>query len=179
MALPRLQRRQTLPPPVPRALLERIPSLRPAQRLERPPARVRGHLVRVHHGGGGRGRCWEFVLKQPPGPQALLATVLRTTVHPKLNVTCAPVEPPAQPELEREFPALSSRRRQACWAPVPLQNRPAARAAGAQAARRALPASFCGAASARASIYACKAFNTEERAGSIGRTAHEPRATAE
>jgi len=37
---------------------------------------------------------------------------------------------------------------------------------------------FCGAASARASICACKAFNTDARAGSIRQTAEEPAMTA-
>ncbi len=173
-----LQRWQTLLPPAPRAQLEWIPSLRRGQRLERPPARVRVHPVRVHRGGDGRGRCWEFVLKQPPGRQALLTRALRKTVHPQSNAICAPVEHPAQPLTQRHPQMVSSRHQDAFRAFVPHQNRRAARAE-AQAGRRALPASFCGAASARASIYACKAFNTEERAGSIGGTAGEPRATAE
>ena len=44
--------------------------------------------------------------------------------------------------------------------------------------RRALRASFCGAASAHASIYACKAFNTEETAESIRPQSSEPRVPA-
>src|SRR5258707_6608210 len=48
---------------------------------------------------------------------------------------------------------------------VPLRNMPVAKAEG-PAGRRVPRASFCRAVSARASIYACKAFNTEERAGS-------------
>src|ERR1700678_971721 len=63
-------------------------------------------------------------------------------------------------------------------APVaPHQNR---RVAGVeeQAGRKPLRASFSGASSGRASIYACKAFNTDTRAGSIGDTFSEPSPTA-
>jgi hypothetical protein len=48
---------------------------------------------------------------------------------------------------------------------VPHRNMPAARA-GEPVGQRSLRASSCAPASDRASIYACKAFNTEERAGS-------------
>ena len=49
---------------------------------------------------------------------------------------------------------------------APHRNMPAARAQE-PAGRRVLQAFFCDAVSARASICACKAFNTEERVGSI------------
>jgi hypothetical protein len=47
-----------------------------------------------------------------------------------------------------------------------LQNKPAVEEEE-QVDRMSLRESFCGAAGDRASIYACKAFNTEESAGSI------------
>jgi hypothetical protein len=54
-----------------------------------------------------------------------------------------------------------------------LQNKPAVEEEE-QVDRMSLRVSFCGAAGGRASIYACKAFNTEESAGSIREPAEEP-----
>jgi hypothetical protein len=54
-----------------------------------------------------------------------------------------------------------------------LQNKPAVEEEE-QVDRMSLRGSFCGAAGGRASIYACKAFNTEESAGSIREPAEEP-----
>ena len=79
-------------------------------------------------------------------------------------------------EAERKLPIprFPSRPRPAL---VLLRNKQAAREAE-QVYRRVWRVSFCDAASGRASIYACKAFNTEESAGSIGGPTGEPSATA-
>jgi len=89
-------------------------------------------------------------------------------------------EPHSQPrEAERKLPPHYARhyflhylghypRRQwGCWARHLRQNMRAVREERL-ADRWGLRGSFCDAASGRASIYACKAFNTEERVGSIG-----------
>ena len=75
------------------------------------------------------------------------------------------IEVPARAGAEPNFP-IRSRSRTPRRAPVPRQNR---LAAGEEewVGRMGLPVFSCGAASAHASICACKAFNTEERAGSI------------
>ncbi|MFZ2083780.1 MAG: PPOX class F420-dependent oxidoreductase [Candidatus Sulfotelmatobacter sp.] len=87
------------------------------------------------------------------------------------------IEVPARAGAEPNFP-IRSRSRTPRRAPVPRQNR---LVAGEEewVGRMGLPVFSCGAASAHASICACKAFNTEERAGSIHEGSDEPRRTAE
>jgi hypothetical protein len=167
LALRPLQNPKTLLRPAPGVQRERIPSRQQEQKLERPPARGHGHLVRVHRGDGVRGPS--IPLEQRAELRALPRVVLQTAVPQRSTALCELVGPPAQAEVERRFPLQPFRHREPCWTAAPHRNKPAARAE-ARADRRALPASFCGAASAHASIYACKAFNTEERVDSIGQT---------
>ena len=70
-------------------------------------------------------------------------------------------------EAEARLPIHRSWHRKLLRAAAPGQNKPVARGEE-RAGRMALRAFFCDAVSARASICACKAFNTEERVGSIG-----------
>ncbi len=70
-------------------------------------------------------------------------------------------------EAEARLPIRCFRHRKLLRAAAPHQNKPVAKVEE-RAGRTALRAFFCDAVSARASICACKAFNTEESAGSIG-----------
>ena len=71
---------------------------------------------------------------------------------------------------DAKFPTRSQIRRSgASW----RQNKPAVKEEE-RVDRMSLRESFCDAAGGRASIYACKAFNTEESAGSIREPAEEP-----
>ena len=172
LALLPLQRPKTLRSSVQRARPEQIPSQQRGQKLERLPARVHGRHVRAHPGGDVRGQLIRTQWGQAAG-LVVLPIVLLKSVPPRLNGHCVRGELPPQADVARRFPVQSFRHREPSWATAPHQNRPAAKA-GERVGRRTPPASFCGAAGARASIYACKAFNTEERAGSIGhlRTNH-------
>ncbi len=93
---------------------------------------------------------------------ALRKALLRSAYAPFENL-----ERRTRAEAAPIFPIPYAPNQELVRVPVPFQNMPAARAAEL-ADRRVLPASFCRAASGRASIYACKAFNTEARAGSNG-----------
>ena len=138
-------------------------SLQPEQRLGRPPARVRGPLVPAPRGGGVHGQpglhfsglAANFWLGRP-------GQILRTE-----RARFEWVEGPPRPE-----PALISllrlrraRNLSTIRALVLHRNMPAVKAEE-PVARKPLRVSFCAPANGRASIYACKAFNTEERAGS-------------
>ena len=143
--------------------------------LGRRPARVRGHLALVHLDDGGRGRLGRTLSRSVANSRvALRKALLRSAYAPFENL-----ERRTRAEAAPIFPIPYAPNQELVRVPVPLQNMPAARAAEL-ADRRVLPASFCRAASGRASIYACKAFNTEARAGSNGeaseRTTRDSRA---
>ena len=173
-----LQNPQTLLPAL-RAQLGWIPSPRQGQKLERRPVPGRGHLARDRRVDVGRAHRMRNraarAARPPPGLQLDGPQMDGDRMaDPPIPVVAgsrargAPVELPALAEVEVKLLPRCSLPRALCWAAAPRQNK---RAAGAEALaeQRARTASSCGAASARASIYACTAFNTEERAGSIGR----------
>jgi hypothetical protein len=95
---------------------------------------------------------------------------------PASKLESVPEQSPA-PKVLLIFRLQPERLRQRALTADLHRNTPAAKAEE-RVDRRVLRASFCDAASARASIYACKAFNTEERVGSICHTPDEPNATA-
>jgi hypothetical protein len=133
----------------------------PGQTPGRRPARVRGHLFRARRDDDVRGSLDWTPLERTGDSQVVLRRAL-------LRSACARsgrLESRTRAEMAPIFlipyaPGLARVR-----ALVPLRNMPVAKAEG-PAGRRVPRASFCRAVSARASIYACKAFNTEERAGS-------------
>jgi uncharacterized protein len=100
-------------------------------------------------------------------PTAVLPTVVLRKTSLRWNAPFGPVEARVLTDEELRFLLRRSQGPDPHRAPARHQNKPAAKAEE-QAGRWVLWGFFCGAASARASIYACKAFNTEERAGSIG-----------
>ena len=157
---------QTPPRPALPVRQEWIPSRRLGQKLERPPARVRGHPVRARRDDDGRGR----LIRNQPGKPAKSRVVFQPAalgaVLGERNASCELVEVPTQAGVELKVQIRCSRREEQ-GATAPHRNMRAA-TAEEQAGRRPLRASSCGASNVRASIYACKAFNTEERAGSIG-----------
>jgi hypothetical protein len=138
------------------------------QKLELRLARVldlRGHDLR------GGGDCVQPGLDRAQ-QAAWVPVELRMEVPGNWNGWCeqaglpAQVDLPAQAEAEQKFPMRCSRPRKPCRVPVPRRNTLAAEAEE-RVGRMGQRVSFCDAASGRASIYACKVFNTEERAGSI------------
>jgi hypothetical protein len=155
---PRLRILPLLHPP---AHLGCFLSLQLAQMLGRLPARVRAHLVPAPRGGGVPGQpglhfsglAANFWLGRP-------GQTLRTE-RARFEWVQAPLRPePAPISLLRRARNLST-----IQALVPHQNMPAVKAEE-PVGRKPLRVSFCAPANGRASIYACKAFNTEERAGS-------------
>ena len=112
-------------------------------------------------------------------PSAWVPFRLRTKVPGKLDWQPALIDHlaklglPAHQAAQRSYAMPYSQPPNPSLVPRWLQNKPAVEEEE-QVDRMSLRESFCGAAGGRASIYACKAFNTEESAGSIREPAEEP-----
>src|SRR5258708_38660475 len=127
---------------------------------EPPPARVRDRRVPGHRAGGDCGRPDQKLLVVTGSPIGFeMAPLWSAEARPE------PVGPQMREWLKLAFPIRCVLRRSRRRRPVQHRNRPVAKGVG-PACPTPLRASFCDAASGRASIYACKAFNTEARAGS-------------
>jgi len=176
------QRRLNHPLRFPKRPPEWSLSLRRGQRLERRLVRVRGHRVHDRRDDGGCGQVIRNCSGKSVEARVVLETAdldmsdpgtaaLRTSVLQKRTGLGgrAWLLPPAKPRLRSRALCRLSLVWRRCWllALVRRRNRLAAMAEEL-AYRRVLRASFCGASSARASICACRVFNTEESAGAIG-----------
>ena len=137
------------------------------QRLEPELARVldrRGHGLLDAAGCGLPLR--DGLQHAPRWPVSPRGVGLRKLVFRSWSAHFELVDLPSRTEVGPKLPLRFPRCREGSRRSDLRRNKPAAKVEDSLG-RPVPPASFCGAASARASICACKAFNTDERAGSI------------
>jgi len=163
-------------PLVRQGLSEQNLSPRQEQKLEPPPVRARGHLGPDRRAGGGYARTARKCPTLLADGAAVPPPVVFQMPARRRNARWARAAVPPESDAERNSP-LRRRSRNPPQTPVPRQNMLAAEEEE-RADRRLRRVFFCGAANAHASICACKAFNTEESAGSIRDGSGEPCPTA-
>ncbi len=141
----------------------------------RPPARALDCLDRGLRGAGGCGQrrnCQEYAAKAQADLQMEAPQCLNRPVERELAFLEQQERAEQKPRLRCPRPQKPRREL------VPRQNTPAG-GEEERADRMAQQVIFCGAASARASICACKAFNTDESVGSMRGWTDEPGRTAQ